>query len=464
MGTWTWARRSAGTRWIIGVVAVMSVLALAMAALAPPTSTASSHREAPLTAADPQIDNTDVYAFVSPDDPSTVTLISNFIPFEEPAGGPNFYPFGKGVRYEINIDNNHDAKADVTYRWVFTNHYRSGNTFLYNTGQVTSLTDENLNFYQTYDLFRKVPGQAAQRIINDAIAVPSRAGDASMPDYAGLRNEGIVSAGAGRRAFAGQADDPFFLDLRVFNLLYGADLSEVGDDTLAGFNTNTLAIQVPKTDIAKGGNATTNPIVGIWSTAWRRSVRVTTPSGKQSSKGAWVQVSRLGNPLVNEVVIPAKDKDKWNGSAPANDGQFLSYVTDPEVPKLLEAIYGLDAPATPRNDLVAVFLTGVEGLNMPAGVTPSEQLRLNMSIAPCEQGSCATHSRLAVIAGDTAGFPNGRRLGDDVLDIAVQVVAGELVGSPNDLGDGVDTNDVEFTDTFPYVGLPHSGSDPSPHD
>ncbi len=176
-----------------------------------------------------------------------------------------------------------------------------------------------------------------------------------------------------------------------------------------------------------------------------------------------MQVSRLGNPLVNEVVIPLKDKDKWNGSKPSQDGQFLPYVTDPELARLLEAIYGVDVPATPRDDLVAVFLTGVEGLNKPVGGTPSEQLRLNMSIAPCEEDTCPEYSRLAVIGGDIAGFPNGRRLGDDVLDIGVQAVAGELAGNPNDLGDGVDANDIPFTSSFPYVGLPHSGSSPSPH-
>ncbi|HYI44312.1 MAG TPA: DUF4331 domain-containing protein, partial [Actinomycetota bacterium] len=394
---------------------------LALPALAPLMGNASSHREAPLVAADPQVDNTDVYAFVSPDAPDTVTLISNWIPFEEPAGGPNFYPFGTNVRYDIHIDNNHDAKADVTYRWVFKNHYRSRNTFLYNTGQVTSLGDENLNFYQTYDLQRVARGGRTTTLVNDAVAVPSRTGDPSMPDYAALRNEGIRSFSGGK-VWAGQADDPFFLDLRVFDLLYGGDLSEVGDDTLAGFNVNSLALQIPKDEIAQGKDADTYPIVGVWSTASRAGTRVLTKGGKQMHKGKYVQVSRLGNPLVNEVVIPVGQKDKWNASAPAADGQFLPYVTDPEVPKLVEAIYGIDAPATPRNDLVAVFLTGVEGLNQPEGGTPSEQLRLNMSIEPCQKDSCEAWSRLGVIAGDVAGFPNGRRLADDVIDIALQVM------------------------------------------
>jgi hypothetical protein len=166
---------------------------------------------------------------------------------------------------------------------------------------------------------------------------------------------------------------------------------------------------------------------------------------------------------VNEVVIAVKDKDRWNSSRPTQDGQFLNYVTNPELPKLIEAIYGIKAPATPRNDLVAVFLTGVEGLNKPPGVRPSEMIRLNMSIAPCEQGTCAEYSRLGVIGGDNAGYPNGRRLADDTLDISLQVVQGELVGNPNDLSDGVLQNDRPFGGTFPYVALPHRGSDPAPH-
>lgn len=460
----TTTARSGGRSKVVIAAAAAALLALSLSALAPGSSEASSHREAPLTAADPQIDNTDVYAFVSPDNPSTVTLISNWVPFQEPAGGPNFYPFGKGVRYDINIDNDGDAKPDIKYRWVFSNHYRSKNTFLYSTGQVDSLADENLNFYQTYDLKKITVGRSTQTLVNDGIAAPSHNGDAAMPNYEALRDDAIEIAGAGGKAYAGQTEDPFFLDLRVFDLLYGADLSEVGDDTLRGFNVNTLALQVPKTDLAKGRNAVSNPIVGVWSTASRRGTVVTRSNGSQSREGRFVQVSRLGNPLVNEVVVPVGAKDLWNGSKPSKDGQFLGGVTDPELARLLEAIYGVDVPPTPRDDLVAVFLTGVEGLNQPANVTPSEQLRLNMSIAPCEMGTCAEYSNLGVIAGDNAGFPNGRRLGDDVIDIAIQVVAGELAGNPNDLGDGVNANDVEFLSTFPYLALPYSGSDPAPHD
>lgn len=441
-------------------------------ALAPLTGGASSHREAPLTASDPQIDNTDVYAFVSPDDPDTVTLIGSWIPFEEPAGGPNFYPWADRVRYAFKIDNDHDARPDITYVWKFSSRYRNPDTFLYNTGQVTTLDDPDLNFVQTYDLLRIENGRngRTQRVVNDAPVVPSYVGDASMPDYEDLFEAGIQDFGGESQTWAGQSDDAFFLDLRVFDLLYGGDLSEVGDDTLAGFNVNTLALQVPKDELAKGGDAEENPIIGIWSTTNRRSQRIYLENGGDRQRGDYVQVSRLGMPLVNEVVIPVGLKDYFNSSKPKQDGAALPLVQDPELPHLLNAIYGTevpdsdpDEPGIQRADLISVFLTGVEGLNKPADVTPSEMLRLNMSIEPCTSGC----SRFGVIAGDNAGFPNGRRLTDDVVDIALRVVLGVLLPDhepiAETIGDGVDQNDKSFRDEFPYVALPHSGSDPDPH-
>jgi hypothetical protein len=441
-------------------------------ALAPVAGVASSHREAPLTAADPQIDTTDIYAFVSPDNPDTVTLIGSWIPFEEPAGGPNFYPWADGVRYSFNIDNDADAKADIVYQWVFSSHYRDPSTFLYNTGPVTSLNDPDLNFIQTYDLTRvnKDTGKSTV-LVRNAPVVPSRVGAASMPNYdSNLFDAGTVTFGGGSRTWAGQSDDAFFLDLRVFDLLYGGDLSEVGDDTLAGFNVNTLALQVPKGVLAKGHDASANPIIGIWSTTSRPSTEIHQGDGSLDQRGKYVQVSRLGNPLVNEVVIPAGLKDYFNASKPSQDGAALPLVEDPELPHLLHAVYGLDVPDsdpnTPgiqRDDLVSVFLTGVQGLNQPPHVTPSEMLRLNMSIPPCTS-SC---SRLGVLGGDNAGFPNGRRLSDDIIDESLRVVLGVLL--PNHqpiaetIGDGVDQNDVPFNTSFPYVAYPHGGSDPSPH-
>ena len=454
---------------MLASIAALAALSLVTTALGPQSGLASSHREAPLTSADPQIDGTDLYAFVSPDDPSSVTIVSNWIPFQEPAGGPNFYNFGDGVRYDVNISNDGDAAPEITYRWVFDTHYRNPNTFLYNTGQVTSLDDPDLNVYQTYDLFKKVPGRAPQRLLNDVQAAPSDVGEASIPNYEAVSNQAIRTF-AGGRTWAGQSDDPFFLDLRVFDLLYGADFSEVGDDTLAGFNVNAMALQVPKTELAMNGNPATNDVIGVWTTASRRSTRIQTSAGTETFQGRWVQVSRLGMPLVNEVVVPVSAKDYFNGSRPPKDEQFLGAVNDPELPRLIEAVYGIEAPDSnadmagiQRDDLIAVFLTGIEGLNQPAGVEPAEMLRLNLNTVPCEMGSCEDYSRLGVVGGDNAGFPNGRRLADDVIDIALQVVEGELVDNPNDLGDGVDANELAFRSTFPYVALPHRGSDPAPH-
>ena len=422
--------------------------AVGFAGLGPLAATASSHREAPLISGLPQYDNTDVYAFRSPEKQGTITLAANWIPFEEPAGGPNFYPWATDARYDIHIDNNADAKPDVTFRWTFKDHYVSKNTFLAATGPVTSLADKNLNAYQTYKLVRIKHGKT-KVIVRKKRVAPSNMGAAAMPDYAKLRQQATTSPAKNVKSFVGQAEDSFFLDLRIFDLLYGGDLSEVGDDTLAGFNVNSVALQIPRKMVAKRGNVKKNPIIGVWSTTSKKSA-----TGKK-----YTQVSRLGNPLVNEVVLPLKVKDAFNASKPTQDVAALKYVTNPEVPKLIEAIYGIKAPATPRNDLVSVFLTGVKGLNMPKGkITPSEQLRLNMSTPVTAQPN-----RLGVIGGDVQGYPNGRRLGDDVLDIALQVVEGELVGSANDLGDGVDGNDAAFGNTFPYLALPASGSNADPH-
>jgi Domain of unknown function (DUF4331) len=438
-------------------------------ALAPLTGGASSHREAPLVAADPQIDNTDVYAFMSSDD--KVAIVASWFPFQEPAGGPNFYTWADGARYTINIDNDHDAKADLVYQWVFTSHYRNPNTFLYNTGPVDSLTDPDLNYFQTYDLTRVDKDTDKKKLlVDDAIAAPSNVGAASMPTYNDdLFDAAVENFASSGKTWVGQSDDPFFVDLRVFDLLYGANLSEVGDDTLAGFNVSTIALEIPADDLALGGNAVENPIVGIWSTTSRRSTQIQNADGSTSGSGKFVQVSRLGMPLVNEVVIPVGLKDYFNGSKPSADGAALPLVNDPELPHLLNAVYGLAVPdsdpaqaGVQRDDLIAVFLTGVEGLNQPTGGTPSEMLRLNMSIPPC-----TTCSTLGVLGGDVAGFPNGRRLSDDTIDIALRVVLGVLLPThepiAETIGDAVDANDVAFNSAFPYVAYPHSGSDATPH-
>ncbi len=449
-------------RNIRSVVACLSAGAVAVsgsaALLAAEIGAASSHREAPLIMNDPQADNTDVYAFVSPDAPDTTTLIANWLPFEEPAGGPNFYQFAEDARYDINIDNNGDAKPDVIYRWTFkTNDKRGTDTFLYNNGPVTSLNDENLLVRQSYTLEKITGNGKSQTMVKNAPVAPSNVGQASMPDYAALRAQAVREVGGGSKSFAGQADDSFFLDLRVFDLLYGGDLSETGADTLSGYNVQTIALQVPSKEITSGKD----PVVGVWSTTSRPSMHVRNADGTHNFKGEFVQVSRLGMPLVNEVVVPAGLKDAFNALPPEKDATVqpvVDRVNDPEVPKLIEAIYGIPAPKAPRDDIFAIFLTGIEGLNKPQGkVTPSEMLRLNTSIPPSSEPSA-----LGVLGGDNAGFPNGRRLADDVVDIEIQALEGAVrtgkIVEALATGDGVSENDLPFGETFPYVALPHSGS------
>lgn len=437
---------------------VAASTAVVMAASITPGTT-SSHREAPLVANEPQLDSTDLYAFVSPDKADSVTLIHNVSPIQDPTGGPNFYPFSNNAKYNIHIDNNHDAKADLTYQWRFKSSYRDASSFLYNTGPVNSLADPTLNFQQSYTIARldnTVTPPAETILLSDVPVGPSHVGDASMPNYAALR-AGAIRDIPGGKVFAGQAYDPFFLDLRVFDLLYGANLKEAGNNTLTNISVNAMAIQIPKTELALTKDATANPIVGIYADVERPAVRTQAADGSVTYSPEFVHVSRLGNPLVNEVVIDLARKDKFNASAPANDAEYVDRVTKPLVPKLVEAIYKIKAPAEPRNDLVSVFLTGVEGLNKPANGTPNEMLRLNMSIAPTAQPK-----RLGVLDGDTQGFPNGRRLSDDVIDIGLQVLMGELVGSANDLGDGVNASTQPLLPNFPYVALPTSGSSLAP--
>jgi hypothetical protein len=455
---------------------------VALAGLGPVSSAASSHREAPLIAGDPAVDNTDLYAFVSPERDGYVTFIANWQPFSEPNGGPNFYPFATDAVYNINIDSDGDAKADAVFRWTFQNvDKRGGKTFLYANGPVTSLDDENLLFRQTYTLESSFRGEPFKTRVTGAPVAPSRVGKATMPDYAKLRADANKRLPGGWNTFAGQADDSFFLDLRVFDLLYGGDLSEVGQDTLAGYNVNTIALQVPFSDVALKGDAKRNPVIGIWTTTERARTRITGPAqgggAADIRRADRVQVSRLGNPLVNELVLPAELKDAFNSIGPDKDADIpavVQRVTDPELPKLIESIYKVPAPPAPRNDLVEIFLTGITtkangpikaDLNSqlnnadvdPAKFRPSEMLRLNLSVPVTGQPN-----RLGVLAGDLQGFPNGRRLTDDVVDIEVQAVEGAAqTGKLVDAlaaGDKVDANDNTFSGEFPYVALPNSSA------
>ncbi|GIE92459.1 DUF4331 domain-containing protein [Actinoplanes regularis] len=465
--------RAPGTRRrrILAALGVAALLTGSLYSLGPGSATASSHREAPLVAADPAIDNTDLYAFVSPDRPGYVTFVANWQPFEEPNGGPNFYPFATDATYHIKVDNDGDAKPDAEFRWKFRNiDNRRGSTFLYNNGPVTSLDDENLLFKQTYTLESSFDGEPFKTRVQDAPVAPSRVGAASMPDYATLRDQATRTLPGGWNIFAGQADDPFFLDLRVFDLLYGGDLSETGQDTVAGYNVNTIALQVPFKDVALNGDAGRNPVIGVWSTTERNRVRIT--GGEQS--GGKVQVSRLGNPLINEVIVPAALKDAFNASPPRLDAKtpaLVKRVLEPEVPKLIESIYKIPAPRTPRNDLAEIFLTGITtkaggpikaDLNSQLNnadvrasrFTPAEELRLNLTVPVADQPN-----RLGVLGGDLQGFPNGRRLADDVVDVELQALVGAAqTGKLVDAlatGDGVDANDQSFTAEFPYVALPN---------
>ena len=469
-------------KFLFAIFAVVITASIAVYSLQ--KTEASSHREAPLIAADPQADNTDVYAFVPADNPNNVCIIANYIPFQEPAGGPNFYPFGTDLLYEINIDNVGDKQAHITYQFQFTTTVGNTNTFLYNTGQVNSLTDPTLNVKQTYTVSRIVNG--VTQYTSGALPVapsyvggpghtdPNYAGPISMPNYQALMSAAIQTLPlAGGSVFAGQADDPFFVDLgAAFDLLKirpGAPgNSGGGKDALAGYNVNTIAITVPKIMLTNLPVSTPptdpNSIIGIWATSSRRTTTVLNADGTRTGSGPFQQISRLGMPLVNELVIPLSNKNKWNASKPTDDAQFLNFVTTPELAGIINSLYPVtdDIPMTNRGDLVKVFLTGVPGLTRRPQdtITPSEQLRLNVAIAPV---AFASENRLGVIAGDNAGFPNGRRLKDDVVDISLRVVAGVLLGPPfstginSTLGDGVNRNDKAFASTFPYVALPWDG-------
>jgi hypothetical protein len=470
-------RRFTALRASAALASAAVALVAGLSALGPSTALASSHREAPLVAADPAIDNTDLYAFVSPDRPGYLTFVANWIPFEDPDGGPNFYPFATDATYNIYVDSDGDALPDATFQFTFQNiDKRGGNTFLYNNGPVTSIDDPNLLFRQTYTLKSSFNGKPFKTRVSGAPVAPSRVGAASMPDYGKLRQQATTTLPGGWKIFAGQADDPFFLDLRVFDLLYGGNLSEVGRDTLAGYNVNTIALQVPFKDVALNGDAGRNPVIGVWSTTDRARVRISGQPGTAPGPDR-VQVSRLGNPLVNEVVVPAGLKDAFNSLSPDKDAsvpQVVQRVKDPEVPKLIQSIYGIPAPPAPRDDISEIFLTGITtkaggpikaDLNSqlmnkdvdPQAFRPSEMLRLNLSVKPT-----ASPNRLGVLGGDLQGFPNGRRLTDDVVDIELQALegaaqTGKLVQALA-AGDKVDANDNAFGRTFPYVALPNTSA------
>ena len=446
---------------------MFSIVVLGVAGFGLALPQASSHREAPLISQDPLADNTDVYAFVSPNRPDRVTLIANFIPLEAPYGGPNFFKFDDNVLYEIMVDNDGDAVEDVTYQFRFRTDVRDPNTFLYNTGTITSLDSPAFNVRQFYSV-TQIDGPRRRglgTVLGDDLPTPPvNVGFRSTPNYDTLAAAAIRQLPSGIQVFAGQRDDPFFVDLNVFDLLAVPPADTNNSDSVAGFNVHTIAIEVPITELTSNGLRPSSPsdsnaVIGIWSTASRPSV-TNRGNGQEKHNNHFVQVSRLGQPLVNEVVIPRGVKDVFNSLEPTGDAAALNFVTDPEVPRLLAALFGIQSPPTPRNDLVTIFLTGIPGLNQPPNVRPSEMLRLNVAIQPS-----SNPNPLGVLAGDIAGFPNGRRLGDDVVDIALRVMAGATPLTPGfngginaQLGDGVAGNDKPFLTSFPFVPSPAAGN------
>ncbi|MEA2525250.1 MAG: hypothetical protein QOF73_2477 [Thermomicrobiales bacterium] len=456
------------------VAALIGVSSLFNIASTP--SLASSHREAPIISEDPTADGTDLYAFVSPDEPDTVTLIANYYPGQDPAGGPNFYRFGDDVTYDINVDNNGDAVADITFRFNFSTTTKNPDVPLYNVGPIESLDSENWNVVQRYTI-TKITADGADQLAFEGIVPPVNIGPKSTPNYAELANAAIGTVD-GMKVFAGQRDDPFWVNLgAVFDLVTIRTLpgDKGGLDDLQGLNVLTLALQIPIADLTATGETPagaddTNAIIGVWTTASRFATTVINANGTREGSGDLVQVSRLGMPLVNEVVVPLGFKDFFNASQPKDDAQFADAVLHPVLPGVLASLYGITVPPADvdRTDIATVFLTGIPDLNQPENVEASEMLRLNMAIPPADNPN-----PLGVVGGDNAGFPNGRRLGDEVVDIELRAVAGVLfctfakdqcpdgdvynVAPNNQLGGGVHGNDVSFLDEFPYVALPHQG-------
>ncbi len=471
---------------IITIAALIGLLAMGLALL-PGASRASSHREAPLISLDPTADNTDIYAFVSPDRPNSVTIIANYIPLEEPAGGPNFAAFDDNVRYAINIDNDGDSKDDITYEFRFKTKIRNKNTFLYNTGQITSLDDADWNMPQTYSVTRIQKGKS-KVLGHDLKTPPVNIGPRSTPNYAALASAAVQTIDGGIKVFAGQRDDTFWVDLgsvfdlaglRPFNPAHVIPLSQnPGVDGLGGYNTHAIAIQIP-IDQLKGPKG--QMVIGVYANASRQKVSVLRDDGTVDTSGPWVQVSRLGNPLINEAIIPLGKKDFWNRSDPSSDSQFVSFYRTPELAALVNFLYPAlpDARTTGRDDLVAILLTGLKlpnGTNLNfTGPKPADLLRLNMAIAPTHP--VGQGDPLGVLNGDLAGFPNGRRLEDDVTDIELRAVAdgyGTLVNSlfgnltpnnspNNQVGDGVNANDLPLLNSFPYQSTPHQGYEHTHH-
>jgi Domain of unknown function (DUF4331) len=456
-----------------------SVAALAAGSMAVSGVFGSSHREAPKILADPTADNTDVYAFTAKDAPGSLTVVANWIPMEEPAGGPYFGKLDPRARYYVKIDNTGDGREDVAYRWKFKQRFRNPESFLDAAPVVTTVDDPDINFVQTYDLYRETYDRSgkldhSKQIADDLPVAPANTGPKTVPNYAAVSNGAIAPVRGGGKTFVGPIDDPFFLDLNtIFDGInidkpgrpnIGLGNQGGGKDDVSSYNTHGFVLQVPESQVTRDGKAVagagaTNAVVGVWATTERKRLSVRRHKGKRHYRPRWVQVSRLGNPLINEVVIPIGQKDKFNRTSPADDlKNFGRYALNPEPARLLNALFGLGIKETNRTDIVQALLTGVPGLTqIGSKPAPADTLKVNLGVPPA-----ATENRFGVLAGDVAGFPNGRRLADDVTDIELRVIAGALLpadqgGKQIPLGDGVDRNDKPFRSAFPYVALPTDG-------
>jgi hypothetical protein len=460
---------------VLGAAIMAALLAAAMAAA---MVIGSSHREAPEILTDPTADNTDVYAFTAKDAPGSLTVVANWIPLEEPAGGPYFGKLDPKARYYVKIDNTGDGRADVAYRWKFRSKFRNPNSFLYAAPTVTSVNDPDINFVQTYDLYRetykKGHRKSSKLVANDVPVAPDNVGPKTIPNYESVWLGGTAPVKGGGKTFVGPIDDPFFVDLgAIFDGInidkpgrpnIGLGNQGGGKDDVSSYNTHGFVLQVPESQVTKDGKPvagmkSSNAVVGVWATTERKRISVRRHHGKRHVKRHWVQVSRLGNPLINEVIIPISQKDKFNRTSPANDAaNFGKYALNPEPARLLNALFNLGVKETNRTDIVQALLTGLPGLTQ-IGSNPAaaDTLKINLGVAPA-----ATENRFGALAGDTAGFPNGRRLADDVTDIELRVIGGALLpanqgGKQLPLGDGVDRNDKPFRATFPYVATPTDG-------
>lgn len=451
----------------------------------------SSHREAPESSKDPVADNTDVYVFVSPDRPDTVTIITNYIPFETPAGGPTFYEFGDDVQYRINIDNNGDGVTDIVYEFSFETTVPNSESFLYNTGPIESLDSPNFNRPQRYTV-TEVRGDSRTTLGEDLLSPPCNVGFRSTPNYPDLANSAIHDLGDGMVVFAGQRLDGFFIDLgsifdlaalRPFqNLHLISSAAAAGVNALRGFNVHSIAIQIPISKLTADGSVPTDPlaansVIGVYAAADRQKGRFQDET-QSYGEGPFTQVSRLAMPLFNEVLVPMARKDEWNRSDPENDSEFAPLVARPELANLLPVLYpdvfpNLAAFTGDRADLLAIFLTGipegiVPGFQNTTGSTQADLMRLNMAIPPSEDPNVN-----GLIAGDAAGFPNGRRVFDDIATVELRALAGLTIPLvdpsyvPDEaaglITDGTqELDDVSYLSVFPYLDHPVSGYDSVP--